>query len=32
MSRSALDAFDREILRRILGPVKENNTRRIAWI
>jgi hypothetical protein len=28
-SESALDAFEMKVLRRILGPMKENNTWRI---
>jgi hypothetical protein len=30
-SELALDAFERKILRRILGPMKENNTWRIRY-
>jgi hypothetical protein len=30
-SELALDAFERKVLRRILGPMKENNTWRIRY-
>jgi hypothetical protein len=30
-SESAMDAFERKVLRRILGPTKENNTWRIMY-
>jgi hypothetical protein len=30
-SESALDAFERKVLRRILGQMKENNTWRIIY-